>query len=1735
MAELRDDDLMLVNRAGVSYKATGAEIKDSLKPDEEAPDINAVALTEIENGYRYTDKEFPYTVDMAADGNPPPTYAVKAKLSGTTFNFAVESDAITKVEGGGTNVYTTDTIANVEDVNEVINYANSTSIPVLQYGKTANIFDGDLTTGAGRQSGMGVQMTNLPTARESVSFYISAARYQVQCMGQIKSNIVGAKWTTFNLSGLVNRVEINATESGAVIDLRAIKIDDVLLVDGVFNTGAILTFPTSNNFDKFEVGDVVQSTKTFNEFDWASLVEGPPANATYSPSKSFDNNTATFSFADLNSYLKFVPTQFGSAKSVKITYKIGSTGGAADASYLRVNGVDVNDVFANNTLIEKTIDVTGVGLNSIEWYATSSSLYCGVQKIEVDGRTLVQPGTAGGTGEDYSITAIDADGPTITVDGGDWYVPPGNNYTEGVSATAPYSDNLGPEKIFDGSTNTGCTLNDAGVANRITIVFDPGIPYSNKIETSRIHGPSSTGNVKCAVNGQTDDLATLVPYNANGSVKTQVASGLGTLTRLEYFNSGPSNPAVCSIWVDEVLLVDSIGDTELTKTVAYETKLTVASDKDLSLITGDIYMTDGTVKQDGSGEFEPASYTPQTSEIASVSGEIYSNSLTANVSWGNPPTSAFDGNIETYASIPPGGQITFTYNLGTTAGDSIFFRFNKDNDNANREVSFNGGSNWLKEPTRGGGVTYVATGNITSVISRGSSPTFGSITINGVELIDTPTTLTFTTPNPDLQYFEVGDVVQTIKPDTFGSGAWLMNVRNPPNNSEGTLSFSPAPTPSDGKIWVYFDQNNSLNTEWTVTGSAGTQTFNNTGWIRENGTPSGAAGIAKGWHYYPYLGQVQSINCFENASNRSAWRSKAISFGSNNRNDALQGISITPLPSTQVQEPITFTVQTVQGIEVQMYCREFSTNVNFSPIYMFNMEADGTADVEYVEIIAIDTTANTMTVDGGEWHDSRDQIWSTEGSWTGDVVDKEAMFNGLAGDPAVTGTQAYINNSEFVYTFNPPITSIQTLEIELYTFGSTSGKSNHFYQYNSGGWITTTPNNELSNLFVTHSHSVSTLTNIGYKVSAVGNGGIARIWVTYTNGDRKLLVDNFGESSVTGGPYTAEGTFLEANGTEVNLSASSGRWIADNKAGIPFSFVPATPIVDTRNEAYGKLQIVNDKAMVTGIQADDPGFTNVTRKDYGITFPAAFATGNSPDDDLPMGTSISTIVQAKNMMGESIKESNVLLPSLPNPEGSAGPITGATETDLTVGTSANLDGFVANDALVMVDETGAVASYTPVTSTIASVDSSTVNATATAVPGFALQNTPDTFIDGNKTSYYNAAGVRVNFSSPVSGVFSFTSGGGATPTNTMSLYDSSDNLLDSFGGATTSDYANGITLTALSAISNVSYVVTSTSATGVSSDGCTWHYMELNGQMVVSTFTPGTTLTFNTPNPDLQYFEVGDVVQDGGWNQSKEWSNLFSSPAAFTQAKTNAFDGDTSSAADTTQGWTLDTSSHSFGAGTHSIKVLSGGATSITVNSTSLTDPGGSGVKTWTGTVNGEINTIFSNVGSASCRGIYIDDKLLVDQSVSNPNAVSITAIDTSANTMTVDGGSWAGADGSGDVDGETVATGPEKSGVATFVSTNGTDTMTVENSNLEFITNDNRLGEEFFIKKIFTALNANDPAHVEMQKAVNEAFEAFPKNVQARKTQIAKTFTKLVAGAAITKAELNALRVVVEAAAEDD
>ena len=294
MAELRDDDLMLVNRAGVSYKATGAEIKDSLTPDEEAPEINAVALTEIANGYRYTDKEFPYTVEMTADGNPPPTYAVKAKLSGTTFNFAVESDTITKVESAGENVYSTDTIASVDNSDQQFPEGQLNSSGPVGDSNTA-VVEVDFTDAFTAAGITGIQGIALYKGfSNSLALYVNLIWIQLNLMPYLltlnfmerhlhrltlgfraiksyaqtnddNTDQNGFYWFSSDLVDVTGK-----TISFHIQDYNVIENTiQVLAQDGLWynllnntrtpppNPNTTLTFPTDNNFDKFEVGEVV--------------------------------------------------------------------------------------------------------------------------------------------------------------------------------------------------------------------------------------------------------------------------------------------------------------------------------------------------------------------------------------------------------------------------------------------------------------------------------------------------------------------------------------------------------------------------------------------------------------------------------------------------------------------------------------------------------------------------------------------------------------------------------------------------------------------------------------------------------------------------------------------------------------------------------------------------------------------------------------------------------------------------------------------------------------------------------------------------------------------------------------------------------------------------------------------------------------------------------------------------------------------------------------------------------------------------------------------------------------------------------------------------------------------------------------------------------------------------------------------------------------------------------------
>ena len=81
MAQLEDDDLLLVNRNSKSYKITGAEFKDSLSSP---PIIQSVTLTEDDPaGARFTSQDFTTTAVMLDNGTPASTKSIRGWVEGS--------------------------------------------------------------------------------------------------------------------------------------------------------------------------------------------------------------------------------------------------------------------------------------------------------------------------------------------------------------------------------------------------------------------------------------------------------------------------------------------------------------------------------------------------------------------------------------------------------------------------------------------------------------------------------------------------------------------------------------------------------------------------------------------------------------------------------------------------------------------------------------------------------------------------------------------------------------------------------------------------------------------------------------------------------------------------------------------------------------------------------------------------------------------------------------------------------------------------------------------------------------------------------------------------------------------------------------------------------------------------------------------------------------------------------------------------------------------------------------------------------------------------------------------------------------------------------------------------------------------------------------------------------------------------------------------------------------------
>jgi hypothetical protein len=346
----------------------------------------------------------------------------------------------------------------------------------------------------------------------------------------------------------------------------------------------------------------------------------------------------------------------------------------------------------------------------------------------------------------------------------------------------------------------------------------------------------------------------------------------------------------------------------------------------------------------------------------------------------------------------------------------------------------------------------------------------------------------------------------------------------------------------------------------------------------------------------------------------------------------------------------------------------------------------------------------------------------------------------------------------------------------------------------------------------------------------------------------------------------------------------------------------------------------------------------------------------------------------------------------------------------------------------MVDSDGDVASYTPVTSTIASVGSA-LNVLSTTNPGGSDWNNPS---PGTSNKSYTQT---------------FT---GFTPATSFTATDAGSSYVFDFGAVVSWEFDKGASSnpTFYASNDNITYTYCgNTNANGtLSSDGANNYSAAINGSKFsgvsryVVTYSGGTgytldqvgvTLTFASPNKDLKYFNPGDVVQGSlipsqiySANPGNDWIGY---GGGSTYGVEQAFTGSTSNNAQSQQPRATIAFTN-FPVGKVGLIVDSGAIddpvvfyeiNGTPINSSNTTS------SSWItgGKILYEFNTevaltsivqVSSNSSSSKALyGITINGDILIDGQPVDSNSVQVISTDIAANTMVVNGGAWRGSDGS--------------------------------------------------------------------------------------------------------------------------
>lgn len=636
MSTIQDTDLMLVQRGTDSYKVTCKDVKDQLGGGGIEGDVNQPTVVKPKDG--------------AGSGDT--AYAL--------------SDKITKIEGGGVTTCETELIESVTQQQSdgnwsgnytVVNSNEDCNTPTSSYCPRV-FFDGTQTKGyqvglannivVGRQytieyvntfpAGSYALKWNFgregPADMRDFSVYVDGVKRVIHA-GNFGGDTSGTfEWQQSAPFTSLKFEAFGVAVLNAGIALQELSVNGTRLVDGTpVDIGTVLTFPSDQGFSCFPPDTVVQGSD-------GSIITSVAAKYTPLAGGMAGNNINTFSWSaatnrpsgDLTLNTDFNVN--GEVFAVYSSTPFKATAGRVTPSAAAPMSLAASDDGENWFVVDWKAD-PGYQDPSKWLESPTAHKYFALYRADSGTQGVVGADMDGGYGfgaainDAVKVISIDDSDPyTIVVDGGRWQGADGSgdqpmtgvDNSQDWPSVITMSPAANTDNAFDNDLNTAATAQPGGEMN-VNMVNPPSI---------------STLEVYTTLNGGGINMGAGIVVNFDGpgwySVPGPYPNGLQF--SIDCRTSGGRTPSVRAWRVDgNVAVLQSIdtsgGDTKLTKETPYDTKLTVATDKDFGYLLGTSWMTDG---QGAPGPYAQTPYLVTSDTIVRVENNGIYNDYIGNIS-----------------------------------------------------------------------------------------------------------------------------------------------------------------------------------------------------------------------------------------------------------------------------------------------------------------------------------------------------------------------------------------------------------------------------------------------------------------------------------------------------------------------------------------------------------------------------------------------------------------------------------------------------------------------------------------------------------------------------------------------------------------------------------------------------------------------------------------------------------------------------------------------------------------------------------------------------------------------------------------------------------------------------------------------------------------------------------------------------------------------------------------------